>query len=49
MSDLKLPGEDDKKKKDGPSFNRIVIWVIVGGVGLYLIISGVIGILVKAN
>ncbi|MDJ0333913.1 hypothetical protein QMG83_01615 [Salinibacterium sp. G-O1] len=47
MSDLKLPGEDNKKK--GPSFNRIVLWVIVGGVGLYLIVSGVIGILVKAN
>ncbi|MGV8895259.1 MAG: hypothetical protein ACOH10_00290 [Rhodoglobus sp.] len=47
MSDLKLPGEDNKKK--GPSFNRIALWVIVGGVGLYLIVSGVIGILVKAN
>lgn len=47
MSDLKLPGEDDKKK--GPSFNRMAIWVLVGGVGLYLLVSGFIGILVKAN
>ena len=46
MSDLKLPGEDKKK---GPSFNRIAIWVLVGGVGLYLLASGIIGILVKAN
>ena len=47
MSYLKLPGEDDKKK--GPSFNRIAIWVLVGGVGAYLLISGIVGILVKAN
>ena len=47
MSDLKLPGEDEKKK--GPSFNRIAVWVLVGGVGLYLLVSGIIGILVKAN
>ncbi|MBC7592004.1 MAG: hypothetical protein H7226_13310 [Salinibacterium sp.] len=47
MSDLKLPGDDTKKK--GPSFNRIAIWVLVGGVGLYLLISGIVGILVKAS
>lgn len=28
-----------------PSTNRIVIWVIVGGIGLYLVGSGIIGIL----
>ena len=33
MSDLKLPGEDDKKKP-AISMNRIIIWVVVGGVGL---------------
>ncbi|WP_309616545.1 hypothetical protein [Salinibacterium sp.] len=47
MADLKLPGEDNEKK--GVSFTRIVIWVLVGGVGLYLVISGVVGILVKAS
>ncbi len=48
MSDLKLPGEDDKKKK-GVTLNRIMIWVVVGGIGAYLLISGIVGILVKAN
>ncbi len=48
MSDLKLPGEDDKKKGE-ISFARIAIWVIVGGVGLYLVISGVVGIIVKGQ
>ncbi|HEV7848432.1 MAG TPA: hypothetical protein VGO88_03795 [Mycetocola sp.] len=40
-----LPKEElhprDPKK---PSTNRIIIWVIVGGIGLYLLISGVAGI-----
>ena len=48
MADLKLPGEDDKKK-GSISFSRIAIWVIVGGVGLYLVITGVVGILVKGQ
>jgi len=37
--DLKLPGEE-KKKKEIP-FSRIAIWVIVGGFAVYLIISGI--------
>ena len=48
MSDLKLPGEDEKKKGE-ISMGRIAIWVIVGGVGLYLVISGVVGIIVKGQ
>ncbi len=36
------PGSDDRK---GPSMNRIIIWVIVGAVGLYLVGSGVVGLL----
>lgn len=48
MSDLK-PDDENVTKKNAVSFNRIVIWVLVGGVGLYLVISGIIGILVKAN
>ena len=47
MADLKLPGEVNKKT--GVSVTRIAIWVVDGGVGLYLVISGVIGILVKAS
>jgi hypothetical protein len=48
VSDLKLPGEENKKKGE-ISFARIVIWVVVGGVGLYLVISGVVGIIVKGQ
>lgn len=46
MTNLKLPGEDDK---EGPSFTRIVIWVIVGGIGLYLVVSGLVGVIVKGG
>ena len=48
LLDLKLPGEENKKKGE-ISFARIAIWVIVGGVGLYLVISGVVGIIVKGQ
>ncbi len=33
---------DDKK---GPSANRIILWVVIAVVGLYFVISGVVGIL----
>ncbi|WP_411721753.1 hypothetical protein [Mycetocola sp.] len=40
-----LPKEElnprDPKK---PSTNRIIIWVVVAGIGLYLLISGIVGI-----
>lgn len=42
--ELKLPGDDEKR---GVSFARIAIWVIVGGIGAYLLLSGVIGIISK--
>ena len=48
MAELKLPGEDDKKKGE-ISFARIAIWVIVGGVGAYLLITGIVGIIVKGQ
>ncbi|MGY4858285.1 hypothetical protein [Cryobacterium sp. AP23] len=38
---------DDDGGKKGPSTNRIIIWVVVGAVGLYLLGSGLIGILTK--
>lgn len=41
MSDLKLPGEE-KKKKD-VSFGRLAIWICVGGFAIYLIVTGIIG------
>ncbi|MFT2818227.1 hypothetical protein [Leifsonia sp. A12D58] len=39
-------GSGDGEKK-GPSMNRIAIWVVVGAVGLYMLGSGLIGILGK--
>ncbi|WP_166790423.1 hypothetical protein [Cryobacterium tagatosivorans] len=39
-----LKPDGDKK---GPSTNRIIVWVIVSGVGLYLVGSGLYGILTK--
>jgi hypothetical protein len=38
-------GDDGEKKPGRPSNARIAIWVIVGAIALYLIGSGVIGIL----
>jgi hypothetical protein len=38
---------DGDDKKISPA--RIAIWVIVGGIGLYLVISGAIGIIVKGG
>jgi len=39
------PGEGPNKPKITPT--RIVIWLAVAGVGLYLVISGIVGILAK--
>jgi hypothetical protein len=48
--DLKLPGEDDKKKwYSGVTTTRIVLWVVVGGFAIYLIVTGIYGILTKAQ
>ncbi|WP_158437862.1 hypothetical protein [Naasia lichenicola] len=35
----------DKGKPKPPSFNRVAIWVLVGAVGLYFLVSGIIGII----
>jgi len=40
MTDLKLPGEEKQKK--GPSFNRFAVWIIVGAIGLYMVVTGLI-------
>ena len=47
MTDLKLPGED--KKKPAISFSRLAVWVIVGGIGLYLVITGLVGVITKGS
>ncbi|HEY4153288.1 MAG TPA: hypothetical protein VGM38_08200 [Pseudolysinimonas sp.] len=39
------PGEDPKKPR--LTTTRIVIWLVVAGIGLYLVISGIVGILAK--
>lgn len=47
MSDLKLPGEE--KKKPSVSFTRLAIWLIVGGIGLYMVITGLVGVITKGG
>lgn len=42
------PGRDDSFRPgdpapQGPSTARITIWIVVGAIGLYMIVSGVIG------
>ncbi|GEP28172.1 hypothetical protein [Cryobacterium levicorallinum] len=39
--------EPDKGGRKPPSMNRIAIWVIVVGVGVYFLGSGIYGILTK--
>ncbi|GAA3887249.1 hypothetical protein GCM10022381_31590 [Leifsonia kafniensis] len=40
-------GKGDKGDKKGPSTNRIIVWIVVGGVGVYMVASGLIGVLTK--
>jgi len=44
--ELKLPGDDEKKSP--VSMNRLALWLVVGGIGAYLLLSGIVGILAKA-
>ncbi|MCU1420065.1 MAG: hypothetical protein JWR57_1234 [Mycetocola sp.] len=41
-----LPDDElrDKSKPNPPSMNRIAIWLVVGGIGVYFLLSGIIGI-----
>jgi hypothetical protein len=41
-----LPDDElrDKGKPKPPSMNRIAIWLVVGGIGVYFLASGIIGI-----
>jgi hypothetical protein len=41
-----VAGTDDTGRS-GPSTNRIILWVIVAGIGLYLVGTGLYGILFK--
>jgi hypothetical protein len=40
-----LPEPHGPKKPERPSLARIAVWVVAGGVGLYLLISGLVGTL----
>jgi hypothetical protein len=40
MSDLKLP--QDKDKKPEVSFSRMAIWIVVGAIGLYMVVNGLL-------
>ena len=45
-----LPDDELKPDKGGrkpPSMNRIALWVIVGGVGVYYLGTGMFGLLSK--
>ena len=43
---MSLPPDEDPKKPRLTA-TRVVIWVAVAAVGLYLVISGIVGILAK--
>ncbi|WBU37562.1 hypothetical protein [Homoserinibacter sp. YIM 151385] len=51
MSFPELPGGDPKDPKDPrkPSMNRIIVWVLVGGAGLYFFITGLVGVIAKGG
>ena len=38
------PGRGDKPKL---SPTRVLVWIVVAAIGLYLVISGIVGILAK--
>ncbi|MEJ1230743.1 MAG: hypothetical protein WDM88_09325 [Galbitalea sp.] len=38
-----------RRQKAGWNRNRFLIWIVVGGFGLYLIVTGLVGILTKAR
>ena len=43
MSTPQLPGD----KKPAVSWQRAAVWIVVGGVGLYMVITGLAGIIAK--
>jgi hypothetical protein len=51
MSDLPPAPKPDPKPGDKAkiTWQRLSIWIIVGGVGLYLVISGLLGVIAKGG
>ena len=45
-NELPLPGDAERKKRE-ISPMRLAIWLIAGGFGAYLLISGLMGIIAK--
>lgn len=45
---MSLPAGNDPQKPKLTT-TRIVIWIAVAGIGLYLVISGIVGILAKGS
>jgi hypothetical protein len=45
MTDLPSPKRPDDKP--AVSWQRVAVWVVVGGVGLFMVISGLIGMIAK--
>ncbi len=46
-----LPDDElrDKNAPKPPSMNRIALWVVVGGIGIYFLGSGLVGVLGGGN
>ena len=42
-------GTPESPKKSSITPMRIALWVIVAGVGLFMVITGIVGVLVKAQ
>lgn len=45
-NELPLPGDAEKKKRE-ITITRLALWLIIGGFGAYLLISGLVGIIGK--
>ena len=46
---LPLDSPPPQRGKYKPSKTRLIVWIVLVGVGLYLVISGLIGIIVKGQ
>jgi hypothetical protein len=50
MPNLPLPNDPgEKRKRAGFTTQRIILWIVVGGFGAYLIITGIVGLIIKAR
>ncbi len=40
------PGEPPRR---GPSTTRVIVWIVVAGIAIYLIVTGIIGVVQKGG